>query len=238
MGKGENQIFETIKIPFYGKFPFAIQQTDERKVIISDFYNRDNGKEKIVRQVEGVVSKIQTTSSKYIFSLFDEVFAIDTNTNKENGIYTGAICRLSMLGENEIKYEIYTRFVGIKFDGNNPESRAIEEFIHKINTECLGIKDKNICIFTDSRLGELNKINSNEIPLIEYDIIHDENSDKIIHEKIFLPKNIKLMYASADTGISDSIFNKVIKICDKEATRYYQQLKNEGIIDKIIKNYR
>lgn len=47
---------------------------------------------------------------------------------------------------------------------------------------------------------------------------------KIRNDK-FLPENFTLLYASAD--ISDSIFNKMIRFCDKEATRLLDKIEKE-----------
>lgn len=140
---------------------------------------------------------------------FDLIYAIDTNTKSFISVASlikcelnpdekGVHCSIEPITSFTFKYEVA------------PENRswiiAIKEIINKD-----GGLAKRIGLVTDCNLGNIEKYNNKEIPL---------------YENYFLPDNIKLIYASADSG-SENLFNILLKDADDLAT---------AILNELLKN--
>jgi hypothetical protein len=145
----------------------------------------------------------------------DLIYAVDTNTSNllMNDSYLSVGVALEYKNNNNSELELQNSFV-IQFNHQEKfiaEKLGIVELIKKI------IADKDlennwlkILLVTDHDLGNLDRYNSREIPLID-------------GTELYLPNNFTLIYASADKK-NDSILNNMISHCDQEASRFLREL--------------
>lgn len=173
---------------------------------------RVNGKkQKIISKIENVNS-MSLNIGRYI-DTFDEIFAVDTNTKKIKGQYysKGILAKLVKVKDDSSSFEIeISRIISSENNTFKPEmeqavwNRAISEL------QVMIPEDKKIALIVNCDLENIEMYNTRKM--------------KIRNDK-FLPENFILIYASAD--ISDSIFNKMIRFCDKEATRLLEEIEKE-----------
>jgi hypothetical protein len=161
----------------------------------------------------------------------ERVFAIDTNQRKmlgntySVGVVSGVQVKPNDKGLLDIEAKVidYLPQIGRQEKLENKNWKLfIENYLsvpenRKVSTG----------IIVDSDLGSIDKYNSKSLP---------------IYENYFLPENIELIYASADTK-NDTIINKLISFSDEESTKYLNELEMELVktmeklrVDLIGKN--
>jgi len=184
-----------------------------KRVSTSVSYQR-NKSPKIITKIPQTTEQFQMSPYSFL-QHFDVIFAVDTNSRKI-GSDLHSVAAMSILEVLEITKKPNGAITKVKLNMNmfgalirgknipgNPESWfwkiAIEDGIKKLYPKYS--IDLRIGLVVDSNLDNIEKFNSRELP---------------IYENYYLPKNISLIYASADTG-SDYVLNKLIMICDREA---------------------
>lgn len=148
---------------------------------------------------------------------YDIVYAIDTNSIKtKSGLFVSVgcameiddfyqkvknretkltiICRETMFAHREIQLGEKLSLIGLI-------SLILKEKISKN-------PDLKVGIVTDHDLGNIDKYNSRKIPILN---------------SLYLPENIKLIYASADKK-NASFLNQLMSMCDKRATEILNRL--------------
>ena len=138
----------------------------------------------------------------------DTIYVIDTNTDTKNKISVSCILQgTPRLDENGEKIGIHFKslpYLVVKGNIESPEKAGWCQLIKREVNEP-GI---NILIIVDAYLDELELYNSGERPVLG---------------EFYLPRNVNLMYASADVG-KEHIVNKVMSQADKAATKMTKQI--------------
>jgi len=154
---------------------------------------------------------------------FDDVYVIDTNTKtvSDDKVSVAAIvhCRVGKVDDKyaNISYALIScyEYRNIKCKEENFVWYKVSKLLEK-DVENLR---KKIGFLVDSDLKDHEKINSRELP---------------VYCDYYLPENIKLIYASADSG-NENLINRLIRFCDKKANeilRYIETNGNELDIDE------
>ena len=169
-------------------------------VPIDIFYERSNGKEKILNQI--IASHIDPDKA---LLMHDIVIAVDTNTINDTSVT--AIAQMCFTGKTDgvvdVNCKVWDNTKILK-----PEVHAWAVVINTVYSQLQNKKqNKTVAIVVDSELGALQQYNKREKPLVQ---------------DIYLPPGFTLVYASADTGM-EFIANQLIRICDKCAS---EVLKN------------
>lgn len=179
------------------------------------FYNKDNGREKKTLKIPLDQATFDVDS---LLDTVDIVIAIDTNTGISGEAVSVAIFYLVLKAKDASEYEMnYMGMLTSTFVDTTDVSNelvALNSLLKMISNGQVGyvLKDDKALIIIDHHLGEMERYNSREIPLIKWD------------ETSYLPHNITLAYASTDTQ-NDSAFNKILAECDKLAN----ELKNNRL---------
>lgn len=141
---------------------------------------------------------------------FDKVYAADTNTkvyagvSKSIGVAAEVIVEQASPGMCRWKLNSIMRFEPPSCNEPFMEQSVWLSLIHHI--ESTDNKSKSIAIIVDSDMDNLEKYNRREMGICGYFI---------------LPERYTLIYASSDK--TDTIANKAIGICDKEATKHLKE---------------
>lgn len=176
-------------------------------------YRRDKGDGFNLKQT-GRVSNTGITNVIENLDRFDYVLAIDTNSKQINGNWThvGAVCELVRnLSECQTKINFCVRDITLfvlKTNHVKPENENWKNLIAYFRNDTGYRKEKRVGIVIDSDLGNLEKYNNKEKPIVG---------------AFYLPDNFELIYASADAQ-NDSVINKAISYCDKQAAEYIKKL--------------
>jgi len=164
-------------------------------------------KEKSIRRYPINEKNIQLHPD-YSLMQADIVYVIDTNTDLKNKISVSCILQgMPRLDESGVKVGIHFTslpYLVVKGDVESPEKAAWCQLIAREAKDL----DKNILVIVDAHLDELGLYNSGEKPVLR---------------EFYLPKNVNLMYASADVG-KEHIVNKVMSQADKAATKMTKQI--------------
>lgn len=187
--------------------------------IVKDKHNPDKGQKKIVDlpiNPENQLFKFDLIGS---LARFDCVYVIDTNTLKDpiDGKYTsaGIIMECDNLYQRIVSKQNKCKYFGRVFiheEQHLGEKIVLTYLINKALKEKVESNPNiQIGIITDHGLGNIEKINSREMPIIS-------------GTQTFLPNNFTLIYASADKK-NDSILNHLIGVCDKRASELLNQTK-------------
>jgi len=194
-------------------------EADPESVCIYKGYLRDSGKEKIVSRTFASDGKVHFLEQNHILSNFDSLAAIDTNNYYFHGrklaISAPYYCLDLKRAPQEQTTAISLPFFIIEnvLPGINPETIGWHLFIKHLIPILPLEKSSKLALIVDSELGKLESIN---------------NRKSSYYGSHFLPPNMNLIYASADTG--DSPTNKLIKECDKASKRYFSMIQ-EGKIN-------
>jgi len=144
---------------------------------------------------------------------YDTIYAIDTNT-KTIGAQHYSVSAMSQWKPKRIKTKISVRCVRLYariFTGecDKPERLAWKTAIEYINRE---IEDQplHVALIVDSDLDSIGRINRKE---------------EAVYDAFFLPERFLLIHATTDT--SDTIQNKMIRLCDKDATRLLKAIEKD-----------
>jgi hypothetical protein len=172
-------------------------------------YDRAKGK-KVLNYIPNIDNNI-VGNANFALNNYDLIYAIDTNTKKIKDSLVSICCVISCKTsfENE---KVFGSINSIQlFEFRNLkcpiENYVWEFFIKNIIKDINNIK---LGIIVDSDLDKITRYNNGELPInIEY----------------FLPKNINLIYASADVG-KEFIINKYISLCDREAKKLLDYIEH------------
>ncbi|MFZ4201024.1 YecA family protein [Lysinibacillus sp. NPDC056220] len=167
-----------------------------------------NNKDKVTSNIPlKEVDKLTSDTFKALAPL-DFLFIIDTNTPLENnnGEKVKSACAVIYYQKVATNLDYVNGMGKVFYHQNNipGEKHALVELIQYILFELKIGADKIVGIVTDHDLGNHDKYNSRELPLIE-------------GTELFLPENFTLIYASADKK-NENILTKLISECDKKAT--------------------
>lgn len=121
---------------------------------------------------------------------YDQVFAIDTNS--ENGSARTAVARLARSLE---KFDVVATRDFVPATAK-PEREGWAEFLRRRTPDPSGRR----CLVVDSDFGSLARINKREEPVVD---------------GFLLPEGWQLNYAITDKA--DTILNKMMRLCDREA---------------------
>lgn len=152
---------------------------------------------------------------------YESLYVVDTNSVMRKGRRVSCTVALKVIKSNEkedstdydVDLMIRMVFYQIRLNLVEPEKRGIYEFMHTM----LLPSDIQIGLITDHDVMNHEKYNSAILP---------------IYDDFYLPKNVKLIYASSDRGASSNIFSKLIRICDKKSTDLIQEHKAK--IESVI----
>ena len=205
----------------------AGQVSTKHLVSLSSGYEREGKSPKIVRQLvneSGGTIKLGPETP-----YFDRYLAIDTSYKAWNNYFictTAGIAVQQTIDHTKdlekgdgLDIHAFPRLSFLCKPGNNPERYGWMKVINALVTSEDFKRDFKYAIIVDSELGILPKINAREEPIIgDY----------------FLPANISLIYASADTG-QEYFWNQLIKWADRAAANSLkaaiQKLSGEKIED-------
>jgi len=175
-------------------------------------YARTN-KDKTIRKYPTKTSDIRLDPN-YSLMNSDTIYVIDTNTDYKSNLSVSCILR------GKPKYDVNGTKVGIQFlslpylivkkELKYPERSAWCQLIE--NT--ISISDGATLLIVDSDLNNLELYNSREKPILG---------------KCYLPKNVTILYASADVG-KENIVNKVMSQTDKAASRMSKRILSGEVI--------
>lgn len=175
-------------------------------------HERKNKSPKII--VQGETSEDFTMRPDSILAGFDHVFVIDTNTNviDNNKVSLAGVFQVTLTEKtvNAVPVTIYEFWNS----GIHPETLGWYALLDGIRNNCE--ISGEIGIIVDSQLNKIEELNSGKIPL---------------YMDFYLPKNIKLLYSSADKR--DAIANKLIKNADQLAALKFQSLKEDVQQDSL-----
>ena len=199
-------------------------------------YESESGKERIIKRIHDKVVVGEPDTLRYLSFNFDLIVVMDTNTKEIEGERISACsiihCILQRLpdGEREGYYADFPWQNTLLFR-NSPKDLPAEKFgwiteIRRIKNAVPHMESSRFALVTDHDMDNHNLLNGKKTP---------------IFADIYLPNNFTLLYARGD-GSSESILNKLVKHCDKEASivleaisasGYYQNGKLRYYIDQI-----
>lgn len=190
-------------------------------------YARQSGKEKVVFEHNAGINGTYLTERAQLCANFEKLAAIDTNVARINGedvlISVFAISK-SQLSRTEPDVEFETHafyFFGVP-EGVDKEMVGLDIAIHNMVLPELEKEPYRLGFVTDSNLGIHEKINSQALPFLG--------------EKLLDP-NVKLIYASSDTGIQ--LANDIMKKCDSTAKKVAKYLtESPANIERTGANYK
>lgn len=181
-------------------------------------YSGDS-KERVVCELFGLTSTPSSIESG--LTQFDKIYAVDTNTREVSGhILSVAVVAEVMIIMNQNGNYDYT----IKF---------VESYLLQNVPGC--VVERNSWAIVISRIA-INKTVGEKIAIIvdsDLDNIKSYNSrEKEIIEGFKLPDNITLQYATSN--VKDTVANKAIDYCDKEANRRLKKIEKEILSGEFV----
>jgi hypothetical protein len=167
-------------------------------------YSRDSGKEKVLSSTP-CLDDIGRFGGENLLKNFDYLFAVDTNTKIIDGERT-SVCMSYHVPEKlnpEQKICLFVPFLVFEINDVmvdvNPETVGWQIIIRQIIKSPAYASSDTIGLIVDSELGKIQDINSGKVPY---------------YHKLLLPPNIKLIYASSDSG-KEFLPNMMIDYCEK-----------------------
>ncbi|MEK6211543.1 MAG: hypothetical protein AABM64_14435 [Pseudomonadota bacterium] len=145
----------------------------------------------------------------------DSFVVIDTNSAEVDGTRVSVayfiVCKLIPEKDGFRLTSLDNRGHAYEFHDvpGNPEMLAILKVAHDTMRGRGALGESRIGVITDSELGSHQAISCREMA---------------IYGEQYLPQGFALMYASADTG--QELTNRLIKVCDAQATKYLYRLKD------------
>lgn len=193
----------------------------ETSLNIGRGYFKENGKYKVTLSVP--VEELNISDELYEqLQDFSHLYAIDTNKLELSGFVFTVSCAMHLQmeyeGNSRWKNGIFTRLPAVisLAEFENPEVLAWKRLIESLakNTS------NRVGLVVDSELGNLPAYNSGTVPLIE---------------NFFIPKNIKLIYASSERDLTSPL-NKAMAMCDTDAKRIATIIKEKCNPELIASN--
>lgn len=185
-------------------------------------YNRKNTP-KILNRTHLDPNQLSVNNSTRALTRYDLLFAIDTNTKIFNDeiISIGCIvlCELTSLEGEEI-IAMYKPVYSLEFRNiqKKAENIAWMKAIQLIIANPSYNLNLKIGLIVDSDLDNISAYNNQSIP---------------IYADFYLPKNIELIYASADVG-KEFLVNKLISECDKAANMLIDDISTNKITNENL----
>ncbi|MEL7894460.1 hypothetical protein [Vreelandella neptunia] len=146
------------------------------------------------------------------------VIAVDTNSREVPGVGKVAATTAIEAYFNEVTGEACHMRTGpirqsimINPTGN-PEIHGISKMMHHFFEKNPQIGDRLVGIITDSELDLLKGRNLRVAPFFENNL---------------LPENTTLFYATSDSGSTECMANKLIRMCDNKSEEYLNQYINQ-----------
>ncbi len=216
------------------KFYFDDNKFDIESANLSLGYERPT-KRKSLNKIPLAENKF-TLSADLALLDFDLLLAIDTNTVKINQNTLSVSClvagkiekvadrpfnkQLNVTTLNLIGYEPPT-VIAMWNVAEKPENLGWMTLIEAVLRSAFYNKDLKIGLIVDSDYGNLESFNKRELP---------------IYNNFFLPQNMKMIYASSDSG-SEYAVNKLIRIADSTANKLTSEaieLSETGKFDEFL----
>ncbi len=178
-------------------------------------YERESKKEpKVLNKIPLNITALHFSSDQSIFEDYDLLLAIDTNTRHISGIRhsVGGLLYCELLKQQQaIKWLVP---FGIEFtDEDKPEHLSWKiVFDHILDDPALNNVPR-IGVLVDSDYGHIDKYNNRALP---------------IWGDVFIPTNVRLIYASTDTG-KEFLINKLISEADKVSNLLLDQIERGSI---------
>lgn len=217
---GHDQVITGLKAPDEnGQFPNGFEFYGERgevvvpkQIKIGSAYKRASNKLKHLTSGPADPSAIQLEPNRHLKS-FAHVFAVDTNTITVGSVVVSVTASL--------------RATHIDIDGSGAWSAQIEplpmiEFHDaRVPPERLGWRavlqmmatfhlTGRTALIVDSELGSHDALNRREAEIVP---------------GVLLPDEVTLVYGSSDAGTVESVGNKMLAVCDREARAVFRRIR-------------
>lgn len=186
------------------------------KARITNFYKRNNNKNKTLNVLDFQGNEFIDANTA-LLKKHNAVFAIDTNTSVNNNLDNGdtisitSVIRIVLDQETGTLLLIPIRFYEFRNSEAKIENVAWCILIQEILSDLKASNTSaNIGLIVDSDLGNLNNFQSRKEPIID---------------GFFLPEEISLIYAGADSG-KEFWANKAIGVSDKWAKTIEQKIRS------------
>jgi hypothetical protein len=182
-------------------------------------YKSHSGKEKVLVRIQDKVIHDEADLLRHLFSDFDLIIAIDTNTKtigSERISVAGTVhCVLQHIPASN-SYDVNFPWHGAILFRNCPIALPSEKFgwvteIQRINRDPLS-KRKRFAVVTDHDFDNHPSYNTQKTP---------------IFKAFYLPDNFRLMYGRGD-GSNQSFLNDLVKRCDKKSTEVLRMIEQTG----------
>ena len=185
-------------------------------------YESESGKERIITRIHDKVVVGEPDILRHLSSTFDVIVAMDTNTKEITGERISACgiihCILQPFSdaEGEGYYASFPWQKTLLFRNSlrnlPPEKFAWITEIRRIKDAVPHAESSRFGLVTDHDMANHNLLNAKKSP---------------IFADIYLPDNFTLLYGRGD-GSSESILNKLVKHCDKEASIVLEAIAESG----------
>lgn len=199
---------------------------DFATLIISRDRNSESKKTKIISKIPIDVNKLNMNMIEGALTQYDYLSSIDTNTKKIGGdkISATGIIELTIKKvdgstlEYSYKFQQPRVICSINHAADKPENQGWMYYIRQIRKS---ISNKTIGILVDSDLDNIESYNRRELAICD---------------SFFLPKNVKLIYASSD--IQWHFINQIIVQADKVANSFLKEFASGKIkVTHQIENF-
>ncbi len=215
---GHKEKFEGLSISDNGEGSITINGKKEKSDAVFSQIKYTGLKERMIMSISG---SAVTNIPYYLYTNFNFVYAIDTNTKliENNYISVGSITE-SFFGNNiNIQHEVsfyYRKLGNILFKNCPGDLREKFSWFKLIELLNSNPKNSNLKFGVITDYDEENHIryNNKEIPLVK---------------DFYLPDNFKIFYARSNTG-KENIPNMLIHECDKDANRILKEFEENKFI--------
>lgn len=175
-----------------------------KKSYYHSFYDRPKGP-KIINRIDLKCNEIQVNTNT-IFSSYDRIFSIDTNTktinNHKISVSGVVLCRIKQTNKGALALFAPVQCLEFRNIHSFPEKVAWKRFFELMVKHPSYEQLSSFAVVVDAHLGDIPEYNSRNLPIIgDY----------------FLPTKIDLIYASSDVG-KEYLPNRLISMSDKTAT--------------------
>lgn len=189
-----------------GKLLQHVSATVERS------YARPKGPKVLGRAPLGNRSKLVADLDRALLQ-FDTIFAIDSNSRRINGyvVSVAAITLCKWLQREPVPMVGFAPTQAMEFRNVDchPDLLALKHFLVRLSQNPNIASDGRIGIVIDSHLGDLPRIETREVPLLD---------------DYFLPTWASLIYAS--DAANDRLPNTLLRESDKAATALLRQISD------------
>ena len=186
-------------------------------------YERPKGP-KIISRIPQAPSSLTFHNSTALFKNYDFLCAVDTNTRTINDQRVSAVGVVTFWqappprGQGEywaLDVPFCWEFVGLKVE--KPENFGWLATLEELHHRRLVAPTMRVGMVVDSDLGNLVDYNTRRKPFFE---------DRL------LPENVRLIYASADTG-GESLLNRVLKVADSVSGQVLEAVASGAVAPNL-----